>query len=203
MTEIDYLDEDPIMQQQAWICVSFLSPEHVKGNFKVRGMKFRGAFPTREEAEAHAKFLQEKVDKNFHIFVGEGFKWIQFDPDPNSIDTQIYDNKELNNLMKAQKEQLLEQKMFEEERKEQLLKEGIDKQNEAKCTNKTKERLQQKLAARKLAEADAKAVIDDKIKEVKEAEEKVNESQKEVDELSTAAKRLQSAYNKLKNKQKK
>ena len=34
--KIDYLDEDPPMESQKWICVSFLSPEGIK-NCNIRG----------------------------------------------------------------------------------------------------------------------------------------------------------------------
>ena len=46
-----------------------LSPEGIR-NCNVRGLKIRGVYNTQEEANKRAEYLQ-KIDPNFHVFVGE------------------------------------------------------------------------------------------------------------------------------------
>ncbi len=95
-TKIDTLDEDTPIQGQQFVCVSFVSPEGVM-NTKARAVKFRGAFPTYEKAKAHAAKLQ-KEDPYFDIFVGEGGKWLLWDPDPHSVESVKFGNKEMQKL---------------------------------------------------------------------------------------------------------
>jgi hypothetical protein len=120
--KIDFLDEDPVIKGQEWICVSFLSPEGVK-NCKIRGFKFRGAFETQEEANKHAKEIQKNLDPDFHVFVGEGFKWLPWDQDPETVNNQEYHEEALNELSKAYKENLMLKKQHENERKKKAIEE--------------------------------------------------------------------------------
>lgn len=163
---VDHLDEDDRIcfpdakdkknrvdsDYQNFYCVSFLSPEGIK-NCSLRGLKIRGVFGTRQEADARAKELQE-ADPNFHVFVGEVGKWCPWDPDPNSITDQQYQEKELNELMKGYKDNLEKSKKMQKERKDDMLKQAAEKENQKhpdphhKSNNKVKERLQQKLAQR-------------------------------------------------------
>jgi len=99
-TMIDHLDEDPPIQGQTWVCVSFVSPEGIM-NCSVRGLKVRGVYATEQEARNAAKKLQS-MDKYFHVFVGEVGKWLPWDPDPNSTKESEYDDPKLNKLMQAQ-----------------------------------------------------------------------------------------------------
>lgn len=148
--EIDYLDEDPVCKEdQKWICVSFLSPEGIM-NCKMRGFKFRGAFSTYEEAQKHADKINKSIDPNFHIFVGEGFKWLPWDPDPydeKSVQNQEYREKELNKLMKAYKKNLEKKATVEAERKQDLIKKAQMEQQ--KPVTQTEQRLKKKLEKRK------------------------------------------------------
>ena len=66
----------------------------------IRGVKIRGTFATRVEAEARAKKLQQK-DKRHDILIGDVGKWLAWDPSPHQIPDQQYANEQLNNLMKA------------------------------------------------------------------------------------------------------
>lgn len=98
-TEID-LEEDAPIDGQQFVCLSFVSPEGVM-NTKARAVKFRGAFPTYEKASAYAKKLQDK-DPYFDIFVGEGGKWLLWDPDPLSVENVKYSNKKMQKLADSQ-----------------------------------------------------------------------------------------------------
>jgi DNA repair exonuclease SbcCD ATPase subunit len=207
--KIDYLDEDPAIRGQEWICVSFLSPEGVK-NCNIRGFKFRGAFGTRLEAEAHAKQIQEKLDPDFHIYVGEGFKWLPWDQDPETVENQEYHEKELNELMKASKENLLLKKQHENERKKQKMQEAMTGNDTLKKKNVVKERLQKKLMKKRKEKVDEKETVEQTPDDLKENieqlsvdEKKLEAEKKDVVELNNGLQKLQEVYAKLLEKNKK
>ena len=74
---------------------------HAANDFRtsIRGLKVRGVFGNVKEAEIKAKKLQNK-DKYHNIFMGEVGKWTPWDPNPNEIKDQEYNNDQLNTLMK-------------------------------------------------------------------------------------------------------
>lgn len=150
---IDYLNEDAPISGQTWVCLSFLSPEGIS-NCKVRGLKVRGVYSTRKEADKRVKELQI-TDPDFDIFVGEVGKWLPWNPDPNDTEDQVYQEEKLNDLMKGYKENLVNAKKVQEERKREMLKKGAEVEKEKivqrgamnapGMTNKTRERLRKKL----------------------------------------------------------
>jgi hypothetical protein len=81
----------------------------------IRGVKVRGVYGNPKEAEIKAKRLQSK-DKYHNIFLGEVGKWTPWDPSPNEIKDQEYNNDQLNNLMKKYKENEDSREQFFEER---------------------------------------------------------------------------------------
>lgn len=94
---VDYLNEDKPIFGQEWHCVSFIEKDGVKVYM------IRGCFPTYDAANNHAKELQ-KTDTYVNIFVGESFKWCNFNPDPDTIPNNEYANEDQNLLMKKQEE---------------------------------------------------------------------------------------------------
>ena len=78
---------------------------HAANDFRtsIRGLKVRGVFGNVKEAEIKAKKLQNK-DKYHNIFMGEVGKWTPWDPNPNEIKDQEYNNDQLNTLMKKYRE---------------------------------------------------------------------------------------------------
>jgi hypothetical protein len=82
---------------------------HAQKSFQTTmlGLKVRGSFSTREEANAFAKRLN-KSDPNFNIYVADVGQWLPWDPSPEEIAEQEYpegkEGDELNKLMKAYKE---------------------------------------------------------------------------------------------------
>ena len=68
----------------------------------VRGVKVRGAFNTREEAERHIKSLRAR-DPNFDIFLCEIGKWCPWDPCAEDVGYVDYKETHLNTLMKGYK----------------------------------------------------------------------------------------------------
>ena len=69
----------------------------------IRGLKIRGVYESRREAEVRAKVLQRR-DPNFHVFVGQVGYWLPWDPNPDNIAEQEYANEQLNTLMKKYQE---------------------------------------------------------------------------------------------------
>jgi hypothetical protein len=90
---------------------------HVLNEFRtsMRGVKVRGVYSSTKEAEIKAKKLQNK-DKYHNIFMGEVGKWTPWDPSPNEIQDQDYNNDQLNTLMKKYKENEDSREKFFEER---------------------------------------------------------------------------------------
>jgi hypothetical protein len=80
----------------------------------VRGIKVRGVYDTKKEAEIRAQVLQ-RMDRHFHVFVGQVGYWLPWDPNANDIEDQVYMEKELNELMKHYRENENKRDMFYEE----------------------------------------------------------------------------------------
>lgn len=70
-----------------------------------RGVKVRGSYDTKQEAEFRAKVLQ-KQDPNHSVFIGQVGYWLPWDPSLTYVDEidGEYLNDELNTLMKKYKE---------------------------------------------------------------------------------------------------
>ena len=81
----------------------------------MRGVKVRGVYGNTKEAELKAKKLQSK-DKYHNIFMGEVGKWTPWDPSPNEVKDQEYNNDQLNTLMKKYKENEDSREKFFDER---------------------------------------------------------------------------------------
>ena len=133
--EEDYLDEDKplklLVKKQNFCVLSMLTPNAFPeskreqyGDQKILGVKIRGVFETYEDAKSHADRLQ-KQDKFHNIFVGEVGKWLPFNVDIATMETEddpVYREQALNQYMKAYKDCLKEEEIEEKERKEQTLK---------------------------------------------------------------------------------
>lgn len=147
---IDYLTQDEPIHGQTWVCLSFLSPEGIK-NCNLRGLKIRGVYGTRDEAEARAKYLS-KMDPDFDIFVGEMGKWLPWNPDPNDVENQEYQEEKLNEIMKEHKNSLVKARQLEEARKREMLEKAAVEENQ-KVLNKTQQRLKNKLKQKQAKES--------------------------------------------------
>lgn len=125
-TSIDYLDEDTVVPNgQRFALVSFVGPQQRQKNDKL-GMKIRGCFATRDEAAAHVKKLQA-FDGYVDIFLLEIGKWALIPPSVDDIEDVEYQEKYLQDLMKAYKESQLKAKELFKQRTEAVKSEGLDK----------------------------------------------------------------------------
>lgn len=96
---------------------------YAKNDFRttVRGLKVRGSYSTKEEAESRAKKLQ-KMDPDHNIFVGQIGKWLPWDPAPSAIADHEYAEEQLNTLMKKYKENEEQRDVFNKEQRERIRK---------------------------------------------------------------------------------
>jgi DNA repair exonuclease SbcCD ATPase subunit len=202
--EIDYLEEDLPLRSQKFCCFSFLSPEGIK-NCSIRGLKIRGSYNTYEEAKKRAEQLQ-KMDPDFHVFVGEVGKWLPWDPDPNSVEDNVYREKELNDLMKEYKKNRERTKEVEGLRKQNMLKKGENDRN------KIKERLRKKLEKKKLEKQNLEknndvlntkevklGIEENTTNELDNKKENIDKKEKYLENLTNDSTNLTNKLNKIKN----
>lgn len=123
----------------------------------IRGLKIRGVYESRKEAEVRAKVLQRR-DPNFHVFVGQVGYWLPWDPNPDNIGEQEYANDQLNTLMKKYQEN-------RSYRDEVYANETEDRKKKAREENQKRKFYQQKTD-----------------EDLKEADEKIKELRDIVDE---------------------
>lgn len=114
----------------------------------VRGIKVRGVYDTRREAEIRAKVLQRQ-DQSFDVFVGQVGYWLPWHPESNKVEDQEYLNNELNTLVKEYKKNEAKKDMFYQEQKAQRTQEA----------NTAAQRLREKLNKKRQMEEDAKKQI--------------------------------------------
>jgi hypothetical protein len=132
----DLLIEDPEIPGQKYVLLSFLSPERIKDSKqKVRGLKIRGVYCTKEEAEEQCKYIRDRIDSNFDIYVGEVGKWLPWD-DTDKTDDENYAEKELNDLMKAYRQQRILSKQEVERRRDEEVRQAAEENKRAKASLK-------------------------------------------------------------------
>jgi hypothetical protein len=125
-------------------------------NFKtsVRGVKVRGVYDSKREADVRAAVLQRQ-DPLFDVFVGQIGYWCPWDPNPQKIAEIEYMNNDLNKLVKEYKSNEAKKDMFYQEQKTQRQKDALSAEDRLKHqeglnqTNAIKEEIQaqQKLNA--------------------------------------------------------
>ena len=121
-----HLDDDfYTVPGQLLAVVSFVAPTGTNQRNDKFGLKIRGCFASKEEANAHVKRLQQ-FDKIMDIYLVDMYKWLLIPPDPNAIDDQEYQEEFLGNLIKGYKENQVLAKQHFEERREAVKKDGLD-----------------------------------------------------------------------------
>jgi hypothetical protein len=122
-------------------------------NTTMRALKVRGVYDTHKEANIRAQVLRKK-DPSFNVFVGQVGYWLPWDPEPDSVPEQEYQEGMLNELVKKYNENLNNRDdMFEQEKKDKIerarkevqakkdaLKESSDKQLPEKPTTETEDK---------------------------------------------------------------
>ena len=141
---MNYLDTLPnLPDNMKYVCLSFLTSKD--GTHTVTGIRCGGGYSTYEDACKQAKAIQQ-LDPYHHVFVGEGGKWLPFDPDPNSesVRDSEYADQKLNELMKGHKDNQEKAKIFHELRKNEKMIDNIN--DNIKEKNLNKQELTEKLS---------------------------------------------------------
>jgi len=148
VAECDFLLEDPVIDNQQFACLSFVTPtekmsteayihiadvcgitaERVSIVVKEwetmmasrRAMKVRGSFRSMELATKRCESIKE-FDAHHNVFVAEVGKWVTFAPDAETVEEQVYADTELNSLMKGKREEDIRVKKHYEERKKSMM----------------------------------------------------------------------------------
>lgn len=102
-------------------------------NFRtsVRGVKVRGVFDTKREADVRAAVLQRQ-DPLFDVFVGQIGYWCPWDPNPTKIADIEYLNTDLNKLVKEYKANEAKKDQFYQEQKTQRTKDALSAEERIK-----------------------------------------------------------------------
>lgn len=81
----------------------------------VRGFKVRGSYETLREAQVRAEFLKRSENSRHFIYIAEVGCWCPWDPNPDNIDDQQYNEDKLNQLMaEYKKNQSYKDQVFDE-----------------------------------------------------------------------------------------
>ena len=153
----------------------------------IRGLKVRGTYNTRDEAEKRAKKLQT-IDSDFHVFVGQVGYWLPWDPCADQIEDESFINSQLNDMMEKYKENNINKDMFYEEQKREKIKaareEVIRKKKEQAAAKKL-----ENLSEDPIAEGEEEEEVEvepepepEEPEKVEVIEESVGDSKKELDE---------------------
>ena len=115
--------------------------ERNKGRCNVRGVKVRGIFQSKAEADARASRLH-KTDSNFHVFVGQVGYWLPFNPNHDNIEDEHFGDDQLNDLMQKYKENNVNKDIFYEEQKRDKIKAAQEERIRAEKERKAAESLE-------------------------------------------------------------
>jgi hypothetical protein len=105
----------------------------------VRGLKVRGVYDTRQAAEDRAKKLSLR-DSAFHTFVGQVGYWLPWDPNADKVESEIFHNSQLNNMMEKYQENNVNRDIFYEEQKRDKIKAAQEEVRKAKEEGEAKKR---------------------------------------------------------------
>jgi hypothetical protein len=202
-------DDEPLANQK-WVCLSFLSPENLvieNRTSNIRGIKIRGVFNNYDDAVERAKYLQT-TDKYFHVFVGEVGKWLPWDPNPEMIKDQVYAEEELNKIMKAYKDNLHENSVREEQRKNDLLKDVKTNQERVKELEKLRKKLHETKEVFNIDTKDKDDKTSDQKEQIKETEKelhsienKINSNDQDMETIEKNLNKIKMLYSQIKTKQ--
>jgi hypothetical protein len=116
---------------------------HEENQFRttIRGLKIRGTYNTKKEAEIRAKVLQ-KIDRSHHVFVAPVGYWLPWDPAADAVQDQVYQEEELNELMKNYKQNEMKRDTFYEEQKQERKKAALEENERRRAENRRQQELE-------------------------------------------------------------
>ena len=115
-----------------------------QNNFQtsLRGIKVRGVFDTKDAAENRAKKLST-LDSSFHVFIGQVGYWLPWDPNADKVESEHFQNSQLNEMMEKYQENNVNRDIFYEDQKREKVKAAQEEALKKKKENE--ERLAEKL----------------------------------------------------------
>ncbi len=192
MSKVDYLTEiiSMLPPNQKFVCLSFVTDKENK--LTMTGIRFGGAYGTYEEACEQAKKLQS-IDQYFNVYVGEGGKWLPFDPNPDSeaVSSSVYADDQLNNMMKSYMENQEKAKVYHEQRKQELVRQNILENLQTRHENLDELNKKLKKAKKKEHTEEAQAIEQNILsieEQIKKMEEKKVELDAQIEDLSNQVK---------------
>ena len=199
-TSEDYLDEDPVISNQIFACISIFTPnsiktpegEVIKQENNVRAFKIRGVYSSSEKAEKRCEEIR-KFDRYHNVFVGEVGKWLPWDDDASNAEDAVYAEPKLNDMMKAYKESQQKATEYNEERK---MKAHADAKKKKQEVEKKEKQVVQ------VVDEVTNDIITKNIMEVNQDEQVLtNELMSDQDKLNKLKENLNVEENKLKEEQ--
>ena len=142
-----------------------------KGQTNIRGVKVRGVYSSKEEAESRAKKLH-RIDSSFHVFIGQVGYWLPWNPCADKIEDEQFLDSGLNELMEKYKENNINKDLMYEEQKREKMKAAQEEVLAAKKKQKEEEE------SKKLE--DKESILEKVVEEEPVEEEPVKESVEEV-----------------------
>ena len=127
------LTNDNPHKDQTWCCVSFLTPGDQTTD-TIYGFKVRGIFKTLDEAKECSAHLQ-KIDIYNHIFIASVGNWLTWDPDPNDIKDQIYENETLNSIFEKKEQNNSNLELFNEKNKVEEIESNLENEMKKSSDN--------------------------------------------------------------------
>ena len=186
--------------------------ERNKFQTNIRGLKVRGTYSTRDEAEKRAKTLQT-IDSDFHVFVGQVGYWLPWDPCADKVQEEHYINDQLNEMMEKYKENNINRDIFYEEEKREKIKaakeevlrkkrEEAEKKKQAELENPTPEDpTPEDPTPSKVQDILEKVedVVEDVEKTVEDVEKTVEDVEKTVEDVEEVAKEVKTTIDNILN----
>ena len=112
----------------------------------IRGLKVRGVYDTKQAAEDKAKKLSV-MDSAFHTFVGQVGYWLPWDPNADKVESEVFQNSQLNDMMEKYQENNVSRDMFYEEQKRDKIKAAQEEVRKAKEEEAAQKALENKDAS--------------------------------------------------------
>jgi len=108
----------------------------------MRGVKVRGVYNTKEEAENKAKSLS-RTDSTFNVFVGQVGYWLPWDPCADNVDKEVFQDEQLNQLMEGYEKNNINREIFYEELKQDKIQAAKDEYMAAKKKKLEEQKLEE------------------------------------------------------------
>ena len=147
----------------------------------LRGLKVRGVFDTKGAAEDRAQKLS-KLDSSFHVFIGQMGYWLPWDPNADKVESEHFQNTQLNDMMEKYQENNMNRDIFYEEQKREKIKAAREEALKKKRENEEVKDMND------VQDYDIDPIKEDVEKVVEDAEKVVEDVEKVVEDVKGAVK---------------